>query len=108
MDIATGKFLDENKSPARRLGKIDNRGSHFYLTLYWAQELAAQNADTDLKKRFTEIASELTENASKIDAELIAAQGSPLHIGGYFQPDDTKASLAMRPSKTLNSIIDSL
>jgi len=84
---------------------IDNRGSHFYLALYWAQELAAQNADGELKKIFTPIAEKLTSAEAKIVAELNAVQGKPTDIGGYYQPDDAKASAALRPSKTLNEIL---
>ena len=105
---ATGRFLEENKSPARKLGQIDNRGSHFYLGLYWAQALAEQTEDAELQAKFKSVAKDLTDNAEKIDQELIDAQGSPQNTGGYFQPDDELASKAMRPSATLNSIIDSL
>ena len=108
LDRATGKFLEENKSPARRLGQIDNRGSHFYLGLYWAQELASQNEDAELSTKFSSIAEALQSNVEKIDAELIEAQGSSQDIGGYFMPDDDLASKAMRPSATLNEIIDSI
>ncbi|MBL6763674.1 MAG: NADP-dependent isocitrate dehydrogenase [Verrucomicrobiae bacterium] len=106
LDTATEKLLTENKSPSRRLGEIDNRGSHFYLALYWAQALAAQDDDAGLKAHFAPIAEQLAANESKIAAELIGAQGSPTDIGGYYQPDDAKASAAMRPSPTLNAIID--
>ncbi|HRE83803.1 MAG TPA: NADP-dependent isocitrate dehydrogenase [Opitutaceae bacterium] len=106
LDAATGKFLEHDKSPARKVGAgIDNRGSHFYLALYWAQELAAQNADGELKKIFTPIAEKLTSAEAKIVAELNAVQGKPTDIGGYYQPDDAKASAALRPSKTLNEIL---
>jgi isocitrate dehydrogenase len=105
LDAATGTFLDNDKSPARKVGQVDNRGSHFYLTLYWAQELAKQNIDADLKAQFTPIAAELTEKASIIDAELIAAQGKPTDIGGYYKPDFAKASATMRPSATFNAIL---
>ncbi len=108
LDQATGRFLEENKSPARRLGQIDNRGSHFYLGLYWAQALAAQTDDLALQSIFEKAASDLTDNAEKIDAELIASQGASQEIGGYFQPDDMKAAKAMRPSATLNAIIDNI
>ncbi len=108
LDRATGKFLEENKSPARRLGQIDNRGSHFYLGLYWAQELANQNEDSDLKTEFSSVAEDLENNVEKIDKELIDAQGSPQEIGGYFMPDDALAAKAMRPSTTLNEIIDNI
>jgi isocitrate dehydrogenase len=108
LDAATGTFLDNDKSPARKVGQVDNRGSHFYLTLYWAQELAKQNKDADLKAQFTPIAAELTEKASVIDAELIAAQGKPTDIGGYYKPDFAKATAAMRPSATFNAILEKI
>ncbi|MBA4083443.1 MAG: NADP-dependent isocitrate dehydrogenase [Kytococcus sp.] len=108
LDTAIATFLEENKSPARKLGSIDNRGSHFYLALYWAQALAAQDADAELKERFTAVAAELGDNEAKINDELIGAQGSPVDLGGYYKPDAAKASAAMRPSATLNAIIDSL
>jgi len=107
LDAATSKFLEENKSPTRRLGGIDNRGSHFYLAMYWAQELASQEKDAELKKQFEGLATFLAENESKISSELIDAQGKPEDIGGYFQPDDALAEKAMRPSKTLNKAIAS-
>ncbi|MGN7248232.1 NADP-dependent isocitrate dehydrogenase [Janibacter anophelis] len=108
LDTAIATFLEENKSPARKLGQIDNRGSHFYLALYWAQALAAQDTDAELKERFTRVAAELGDNEAKINDELIGAQGSPVDLGGYYKPDAAKASAAMRPSATLNAIIDSL
>jgi isocitrate dehydrogenase len=108
IDTAFGKFLDNNKSPARKVGEIDNRGSHFYFGLYWAQALAEQTADKDLQARFAPIAKQLTENEAKIDKELIDAQGKPVDMGGYFHPDDAKTAKAMRPSATLNSIIDGI
>lgn len=108
LDVATGKFLDNDKSPARKVGQIDNRGSHFYLALYWAQALADQTADADLKARFTPLAEALTKNEAKINEELIGAQGKPTDIGGYFFPDFEKASKAMRPSETLNKALASL
>jgi isocitrate dehydrogenase len=108
LDAAVGKFLDNNKSPARKVGQIDNRGSHFYLALYWAEALAAQTSDKDLQAKFAKIAKQLGDNAAKIDAELIAAQGKPVDLGGYYQPDDAKATKAMRPSATLNAIIDGI
>jgi isocitrate dehydrogenase len=108
LDKAIAKFLDNNKSPARKVGQIDNRGSHFYLALYWAEALAAQSQDQDLKARFTPVAKKLAENAQKIDAELIAAQGKPVDTGGYYRPDFKKTSAAMRPSPTLNAIIDAM
>ncbi len=107
LDQANAKFLESNKSPARKVGEIDNRGSHFYLALYWAQALAAQTQDKEIAEKFTKIAKELEDNAAKIDQELLAAQGKPQDVGGYYHPDDVKASKAMRPSATLNKIIDS-
>ena len=108
LDTAIATFLEENKSPARKLGSIDNRGSHFYLALYWAQALAAQDTDAELKERFTQVAADLGDNEAKINEELIGAQGSPVDLGGYYKPDADKAAAAMRPSATLNAIIDSL
>jgi isocitrate dehydrogenase len=108
LDIATGRVLEENKSPARRLGQIDNRGSHAWLAVYWSQALAEQTDDPELAERFAPIAAELSEHADTIDDELIAAQGSPVDLGGYYQPDPTKAAAAMRPSKTLNDILDAI
>ncbi len=108
LDAATGTFLDNDKSPARKVGQIDNRGSHFYLTLYWAQELAKQDKDAALKALFAPIAAELTANTTQIDAELLGAQGKPTDIGGYYKPDFEKASAAMRPSRTFNAILEKL
>lgn len=108
LDQANAKFLESNKSPARKVGEIDNRGSHFYLALYWAQALAAQTQDKKIADRFTKIAKDLSDNEKKIDGELLAAQGKPQDIGGYYHPDDKKAAKAMRPSETLNKIIDSI
>ena len=108
LDVAIGKFLDNNKSPARKVGQIDNRGSHFYLALYWAQALAEQSKDKELQARFAPVASQLGANEAKIAAELIAAQGKPVDTGGYYRPDDVKTAAAMRPSATLNAIIDAM
>ena len=108
LDEAIAKFLDENKSPARKLGSIDNRGSHYYLALYWAQALAAQDTDSELKERFTPVAEALASNEDKINEELIGAQGQAVDLGGYYRPDPAKASAAMRPSATLNGIIDGM
>ena len=106
LDEANGKFLEHDKSPARKVGAgIDNRGSHFYLCLYWAQALAAQSKDAALKAIFTPIAEKLTAAEKQIVAEMIAVQGKPADLGGYYQPDDAKASTALRPSKTLNDIL---
>jgi len=107
LDQANAKFLESNKSPARKVGEIDNRGSHFYLALYWAQALAAQTADKKIADKFAKIAKDLSDNEKKIDGELLAAQGKPQDVGGYYHPDDAKAYKAMRPSATLNAIIDS-
>ena len=109
LDEANGKFLENDKSPARKVGAgIDNRGSHFYLALYWAQALASQTKDAELKKLFTPIAEKLTAAEKQIVAELIAVQGKPADIGGYYKPDDKKASAALRPSATFNAILATL
>jgi isocitrate dehydrogenase len=108
LDQAIAKFLDNNKSPARKVGEIDNRGSHFYLALYWAEALAAQTKDQELQARFGKVAKQLADNAQKVDAELIAAQGKPVDTGGYYRPDAKKTAAAMRPSPTLNAIIDAI
>lgn len=108
LDSATGKFLENDKSPTRRLGGIDNTGSHFYLALYWAQALAAQDQDAELKALFTPVAAELAANEQQIIDELIAVQGQSIDVGGYYQPDDAKASAALRPSATFNQILASL
>jgi isocitrate dehydrogenase len=108
LDLATEKFLANDKSPARKVGQIDNRGSHFYLAMYWAEGLAAQTKDAELKARFEPLAKALTENETKIAAELIGAQGKPQNIGGYYHPDDELAFAAMRPSQTLNNALAGL
>jgi isocitrate dehydrogenase len=108
LDQANAKFLESNKSPARKVGEIDNRGSHFYLALYWAQALAQQTQDKKLAERFSKIAKDLADNESKISGELLAAQGKPVDIGGYYHPSDEKAAKAMRPSQTLNKIVDAI
>jgi isocitrate dehydrogenase len=108
LDTATEKFLDTDKSPARKVGQIDNRGSHFYLTLYWAQALAAQIKDAELKATFEPIAKELTDNEAKINSELIGAQGTHQEIGGYYKPNQDLLFKAMRPSGTFNSILSKL
>jgi isocitrate dehydrogenase len=108
LDKATEKLLSENKSPTRRLGGIDNRGSHFYITLYWAEALAGQDEDVSLKELFTPIAGELVKHEDQIVEELLKVQGSTVDTGGYYQPDDSKTSAAMRPSETLNKIIQNL
>jgi isocitrate dehydrogenase len=108
LDQAIGKFLDANKSPARKLGGIDNRGSHFYLAMYWAEALAAQSKDKDLQERFSGMAQRLKENEEKINGELLGAQGKPVDMGGYYHFDLAKTTAAMRPSPTLNNIIDGM
>ncbi|MQT57244.1 NADP-dependent isocitrate dehydrogenase [Pseudomonas sp. FSL R10-0399] len=108
LDQATGQFLDNNKSPSRKVGNIDNRGSHFYLALYWAQALAAQTEDKELQAQFAPVAKAMAENEAKIVAELNAVQGKPVDIGGYYHADADKVSTVMRPSATLNEIIASL
>lgn len=108
LDEATEKFLANDKSPARKVGQIDNRGSHFYLAMYWADALAAQNKDAGLAEKFKNVAAKFHENESKINEELIGAQGKAQEIGGYYYPNDALASQAMRPSETLNNIIDTM
>ncbi len=105
LDQANGAFLDNNKSPGRAAGELDNRGSHFYLALYWAQALAAQNDDAELKAKFTPVAKTLTDNETKIVEELKAASGKPVDLGGYYRLDETKAFNALRPSATLNAAL---
>ncbi|MBG3850570.1 NADP-dependent isocitrate dehydrogenase [Xanthomonas sp. WHRI 8391] len=108
LDVANGQFLDNNKSPARKVGELDNRGSHFYLAMYWAQALAAQTEDTALQAKFAPLAKALTDNEATIVAELNGAQGKPVDIGGYYHPDLAKVSEAMRPSKTFNDVLATL
>ncbi|MCB1180120.1 MAG: NADP-dependent isocitrate dehydrogenase [Leptospiraceae bacterium] len=108
LDKATGKLLDNNKSPARKVGEIDNRGSHFYLAMYWAEALSEQNDDKDLKEKFAPIVKQLQESESKINEELLSVQGKPAEIGGYYRPEFAKVSAVMRPSATLNKIVDSI
>ncbi len=105
LDTATSKFLAENKSPSRKVNEIDNRGSHFYLAMYWAEALANQDKDAELKAKFGVMANELKANEAKINAELLAAQGSPVDLDGYYWADESKVSAAMRPSATLNGIL---
>jgi isocitrate dehydrogenase len=105
LNAATGQFLDENKSPSRKVNELDNRGSHFYLAMYWAQALADQTRDADLKEQFTPLAKALADNESKIIDELNSAQGTPVDIGGYYKPDAAKTEAAMRPSETFNSML---
>jgi isocitrate dehydrogenase len=106
LDRATGTFLDEDRSPGRKLGTTDNRGSHFYLALYWAEELAKQTEDAALAEAFAPLAKTLRENEQKIAEELLAVQGKPADIGGYYRPDEAKVTAVMRPSATLNEAID--
>src|SRR3989449_1210571 len=108
LDQANAKFLESNKSPARKVGEIDNRGSHFYLALYWAQALAEQTEDKNLQARFAKVAKQLADNEAKIAAELLGAQGKPVDMGGYYHPDQEKTTKAMRPSPTLNAIVDAI
>ncbi|WP_306535445.1 NADP-dependent isocitrate dehydrogenase [Geobacter sp.] len=108
LDQALAKFLDNNKSPARKVGQIDNRGSHFYFALYWAEALAAQTKDKELQARFAPVAKKLAENEAKINEELLGAQGKPVDMNGYYHADKAKVAKAMRPSATLNAIIDSI
>jgi isocitrate dehydrogenase len=108
LDRATGTLLNENKSPTRRIGGIDNRGSHFYLAMYWAQALAGQDADAELKARFAPLAKALAADEATIVAELAAVQGRPTDIGGYYRPDLAKMAAAMRPSATFNAALAAL
>ncbi len=108
LDRANAKFLESNKSPARKVGEIDNRGSHYYLALYWAQALAEQTQDKNLQERFAKIARQLADNEAKISTELLGAQGKPVEMGGYYHPDQEKMTKAMRPSPTLNAIVDAI
>ncbi len=108
LDRATGILLDNDKSPSRKCGELDNRGSHFYLSMYWAKELAGQDEDAEIKTAFAGVAKELEENAEKIVQELNSVQGSPVDLGGYYLLDKEKATAAMRPSATFNAIIDAI
>ena len=108
LDQANGKILDFNRSPARKVGELDNRGSHFYLALYWAQALAEQTKDKDLQARFSKVAKQLGDNEAKIVGELNGAQGKPQDIGGYYHPNPEKTSKAMRPSATFNALVDAI
>jgi isocitrate dehydrogenase len=107
LDAATGKLLDNNKNPSPKTGQLDNRGSQFYLAMYWAQELAAQTQDKELAARFTSLAKGLTDNEQKITDELKAVQGKPVDIGGYYLADREKVTAVMRPSATLNAVLES-
>ena len=108
LNEANSRYLDENKSPSRKVNELDNRGSSFYLAMYWSQAVAAQDTDPELAAKFAAVASVLAENEAEIVEELNAAQGQAVDVGGYYNPDDTLASAAMRPSTTLNGIIDSI
>jgi len=108
LDQATGKLLENGKSPSRKVGELDNRGSHFYLAMYWAQALAEQTEDPELQSRFAPLAKVLTENEEVIVAELLAAQGKPVDMGGYYHVDPELASKAMRPSAALNEALESI
>jgi len=108
LDEATSKLLDTNKSPSPKVGQLDNRGSHFYLAMYWAQALAGQNDDAELKAKFAPVAKALTENEDKIIGELNGAQGKAVDIHGYYHPDIALLGKAMRPSATFNAVVDGL
>jgi isocitrate dehydrogenase len=108
LDSATGKLLDNRKSPSPKTGELDNRGSQFYLALYWAQELAAQKEDAGLAAHFAPLAKTLADNEQKIVAELLEVQGKPVDIGGYFKPDEAKVKAVMRPSATFNSALEAV
>ena len=105
LDAATGKLLDNNKNPSPKTGQLDNRGSQFYLALYWAQELAAQTEDAELAAKFAPLAKQLAADEQKIVAELNAVQGKPVDIGGYYLPDTAKLDAIMRPSQTFNNAL---
>jgi isocitrate dehydrogenase len=106
LDAANTKYLMENKAPSRKVNELDNRGTHYYLGWYWAEALAAQTVDAELAKHFAPVAKALADNEAKIIAELSAAQGAPVELGGYYHPSDDLVFKAMRPSATLNQIID--
>ena len=108
LNTANGRYLDENKAPSRKVGEIDNRGSHYYIARYWAEAIARNASDAELAGRFESAAAALVENEARIVAELEAAQGEAVDIGGYYLPDEQLVAAAMRPSQTLNSIIDSI
>ncbi len=108
LDVANEKFLANDKSPSRKIGSIDNRGSHYYLAMYWAEALAKQSRDADMAEKFSPVAQSMMDNEEQINAELVGAQGKPQNIGGYFQPNFMKTDRAMRPSETLNKIVDAL
>jgi isocitrate dehydrogenase len=106
LNEANTKYLSANKSPSRKVNELDNRGSHFYLALYWAQAVARQDKNAGLKEKFGKLAQQLEENEAKINEELLAAQGKPVDIGGYYRPDAEKTAAAMRPSATFNAILE--
>jgi isocitrate dehydrogenase len=108
LDEAISKHLDNNRAPSRRVNELDTRGSHFYLAMYWAEALAKQTKDSELQSRFTEVAKQMAANEDKIVQELINAQGQPVDIGGYYHPNQEMAAKAMRPSATLNAIVDAI
>src|SRR4029453_3867553 len=108
LDRANGKILDNDKSPQRKVGELDNRGSHFYLAMYWARALADQSKDPELRARFGRVAIELEGNEAKIVGELNGVQGKPVQVGGYYPPDPAQTARAMRPSATLNAIIEGI
>lgn len=108
LDVAIGRFLEENRSPARKVGQIDNRGSHYYLASYWARALADQDQDAELKATFAPVAEQLEAKEAQINEELIGVQGKPVDLGGYFKVDDELATAAMRPSATLNAVVDAI
>ena len=108
LDQANSQFLNNNKSPSRKTGELDTRGSHFYLSMYWAQALAEQSDDKELQDKFTPIAQRLTDNEDKIVVELNEVQGNAVDLGGYYRLDKTLTSNVMRPSATLNAIIDNV
>ncbi|MFM2348338.1 MAG: hypothetical protein RL654_3091, partial [Pseudomonadota bacterium] len=108
LDAATGKLLDNSKGPSPKTGQLDNRGSQFYLSMYWAQELAAQTEDTELAAKFAPLAKTLADNEAKIVEELNSVQGQPADIGGYYKPDMAKTTAVMRPSATFNATLESL
>jgi isocitrate dehydrogenase len=108
LDQAIGKHLEHRKAPSRLVNELDNRGSHYYLALYWAEALAEQTKDPELQARFAKVAQQLADNEDKIIEELNAAQGKPVDIGGYYYPDDELSAKAMRPSATLNAIVDAI
>jgi isocitrate dehydrogenase len=108
LDQAVAKYLENAKTPSRKVNELDNRGSTFYLAMYWAQALAAQNKDAAMRQRFAKVAQELEANEAKIAEEMLAAQGRPVDLGGYYLPDPVLAEKAMRPSATFNAIIDAM